>query len=92
MSAMPRRDQIRHRREMTRCSNIESIRRDAAASAEAAGLFSRSNATDEERDVRVRAPWAKYRRARFGREFDEPIALPNRSDACHDLGGAANAF
>ncbi len=31
-------------------------------------------------------------RARFGREFDEPIALPNGRDAPHDLGSAANAF
>ena len=28
----------------------------------------------------------------FGREFDEPIALPNGRDAPHDLDSAANAF
>ena len=28
----------------------------------------------------------------FGRESDEPIALPNGRDAPHDLGSAANAF
>jgi hypothetical protein len=31
-------------------------------------------------------------RAAFGREFGEPIALPNGRDAPHDLGSAANAF
>ena len=30
-------------------------------------------------------------RAGFGREFDEPIALPN-TDAIHYLDSAANAF
>jgi hypothetical protein len=30
-------------------------------------------------------------RAGFGREFDEPIALPNGRYAPHDLGSAANA-
>jgi hypothetical protein len=34
----------------------------------------------------------KHRRERFGREFDEPIALPNGRDAPHDLGSAANAL
>lgn len=28
----------------------------------------------------------------LGREFDEPIVLPNERDAPHDLGSAANAF
>jgi hypothetical protein len=31
-------------------------------------------------------------RAGFGREFDEPIALPNERYAPHDFGSAANAF
>ena len=30
--------------------------------------------------------------ADYGREFGEPIALPNGRDDSHDLGSAANAF
>jgi hypothetical protein len=35
---------------------------------------------------------AKHHRARFGRKFDEPIALPNGRDAPMTLASAANAF
>jgi hypothetical protein len=45
----------------------------------------RANLASTGRDVRDP-------RERFGREFDEPIALPNGRDASHDLGSAANAF